>query len=722
MSDTVSLGKLFLGLEVNPNDYYTDLDKAKRYAFEIGREIEAVFEDINLHLTPTVDDKALTKLNKHLDLKVKHFKQVDNMFDGNPLTPKVDLTDLDKLTDKLKEIETAYTSTSKVINAGKLHPRTGEAASGEPARGFQSESSGYKRKLTVKQEPESALSIARSAVIETATESLTESVIRETGPRLQKYIDTRILPKIPNAARQKAGLGLDDKSILEREEDRKVEAYFTDAEAKRFSRHFSHEFELAGERLARRGFKAASKGDVGGVFGAIGSTVAEIPKSLLRATAEGVGELIGRRIGDEFAGEIEAGLKNARSVLQEFDLDARKARNVKQSAQRVDELARKRAMDLQIQQGAQDNNVLFYSGGFASKQGQAGIEAAPKLQEMLGDQVKVIGFANTNFDTMSDAATDPAGWARDVATNIADLAAKGYNEDSVKLASEVAAYKRVNPDAKVSLAGHSAGGLIAQEAAAILEEMGITDIKTLTLGTPNLALVPQPKHGNVRQIMGRGDAFSGVPALAQGQEMIDAAGHESGKYFESAEFQAILKDLTAPPEMEAVIEEAKSSAEMFAESYQAMIAEIAKVAEVDPSRIPGFSESKDLGDSVARYFPKSNEIKVGPEQMKAVQSVFDKQISQLSLEQLGDVMSNLSTVAHESFHGGQFGFSGLTTDQLINRGNPFVGIKEADADEQRTGNTNKVPFIDYTNLYIKTRQTECRTRGIHKAGRQADTT
>lgn len=59
------------------------------------------YSDKTFKVTAQVDDSRLTALNKHLDLKQKHFDQVNNYFKSSPLTPRTDLTYLDALEKRL---------------------------------------------------------------------------------------------------------------------------------------------------------------------------------------------------------------------------------------------------------------------------------------------------------------------------------------------------------------------------------------------------------------------------------------------------------------------------------------------------------------------------------------------------------------------------------------------------------------------------------------------
>lgn len=104
---SVNLGELLLTLGLDSTAYNKALESAHSLASTLGRDIEA-----KLSLTPKVDDSALTALNKHLDLKVAHFKQVQNTFNSNPLKIKVDTSDLDSLQSKFNG---AKSSNAKIV-------------------------------------------------------------------------------------------------------------------------------------------------------------------------------------------------------------------------------------------------------------------------------------------------------------------------------------------------------------------------------------------------------------------------------------------------------------------------------------------------------------------------------------------------------------------------------------------------------------------------------
>ncbi len=79
----------------------TALDSAlKQFRTQLSGPSDRAFK-----VTAVVNDTQLTALNKHLDLKQKHFAQVGNYFKSNSLTPKVDMSGLKGLGDELRKVE-----------------------------------------------------------------------------------------------------------------------------------------------------------------------------------------------------------------------------------------------------------------------------------------------------------------------------------------------------------------------------------------------------------------------------------------------------------------------------------------------------------------------------------------------------------------------------------------------------------------------------------------
>ncbi|MFZ9737742.1 MAG: tape measure protein [Prochlorotrichaceae cyanobacterium] len=223
-----------------------------------------------------------------------------------------------------------------------------------------------------------------------------------------------------------------------------------------------------------------------------GGTVVDFAKNIGKDIDEASEDL--KRSGNDFAKTAKA---TAKVAMQPFDTAIRAYRN-----NALDTVAVQRARERAAQQEKQDfsgkEEAVFVVGGFAARQGKAGVGIARTIRQNV-DQEKtaVVPVTNEFTDITTDAVTNPQMWAAEVAAKVAAITSQGFNEDAVNMAAQAAAVKRDNPEIKIRLIGHSAGGFVAEEAQQILQMMGI-ESESLALGTPNalggLRAVGQKKY------------------------------------------------------------------------------------------------------------------------------------------------------------------------------------------------------------------------------------
>lgn len=123
-----NLGTLTLFIKADTTNLDSAINSVEQKMQRYGNQFSGLTK--SLSLTPTVDDSALTNLNKHLDLKQKHFGQVNQLFKSSPLAPAVDLSKINSLETKLKNIQRL---SREVLN----EQRQGQAdvSIGEPQQG-----------------------------------------------------------------------------------------------------------------------------------------------------------------------------------------------------------------------------------------------------------------------------------------------------------------------------------------------------------------------------------------------------------------------------------------------------------------------------------------------------------------------------------------------------------------------------------------------------------
>lgn len=210
----------------------------------------------------------------------------------------------------------------------------------------------------------------------------------------------------------------------------------------------------------------------------------------------------------------------------------------------------KKYADYETKITGSDKPIVFAVGGFAGAGGRSGIDVKKKLQETLGKKtanIEVVENSETDpsfqkiLDSIPQFIKDNPQVAADIEelkknnfdfqkANISQISrdaltglfqgniavnqiknwGRGYNPDAVKLAAKVADARRKNPNAPIDLVGYSGGGYTVEEALAILQEMGITDVKGQGVGTPDLG-TGYKKNPNYKRVMGSTDVFARNP-------------------------------------------------------------------------------------------------------------------------------------------------------------------------------------------------------------------
>ena len=88
----VSIGSLEISIKADMSDYNR------------ARKTLEQDQGLKFHIVPTVDHKNLVALNQHFSEKEDHHKKVQKGFNQNPLTPKVDLRELNSLTKAYQDL------------------------------------------------------------------------------------------------------------------------------------------------------------------------------------------------------------------------------------------------------------------------------------------------------------------------------------------------------------------------------------------------------------------------------------------------------------------------------------------------------------------------------------------------------------------------------------------------------------------------------------------
>ena len=125
-------------------DYSKLMEDIKRARVEAVKQAQFLEKDLNL--TIGVNDKKLSELNKHFDLKVTHFKQTQTYFKNNPLKVYVDDRELTNLNKEFKKSSITKQKVTRVVEVDETVVNNNKKPSGSNSNnnGNNSDSGGKK--------------------------------------------------------------------------------------------------------------------------------------------------------------------------------------------------------------------------------------------------------------------------------------------------------------------------------------------------------------------------------------------------------------------------------------------------------------------------------------------------------------------------------------------------------------------------------------------------
>jgi tape measure domain-containing protein len=185
------LGSLRVSLELDTKGYDATLAAYRKRTESFGKELERALKIGSFKLTPQVDDSALTALNKHLDLKKKHFQELQSYFNANPLSLSVDdraLKNFSKLTAGGK-----HTVSIKLDNSNFEKTITDSILKGFKSAGSSNSGNLLGNLIT---SPLKAFNFAVSRTFEGAFNSLGANISRELNKGIADGVNKGISPLI----------------------------------------------------------------------------------------------------------------------------------------------------------------------------------------------------------------------------------------------------------------------------------------------------------------------------------------------------------------------------------------------------------------------------------------------------------------------------------------------------------------------------------------------
>lgn len=160
--------------------------------------------------------------------------------------------------------------------------------------------------------------------------------------------------------------------------------------------------------------------------------------------------------------------------------------------------------------GQEPEQITFTIGGFGGENGQEGDYLAEEVSAMFPKH-HVVAVESPEFDITGkegDRVYHPSFIKRAVGTTLGANLKEGRNVVSVRVAARAYAYHQQFPDKPINLIGQSGGTMPVREAAEILKEMGVKDVKVVGAAGPYFGLTKptgitlQSNNDNLKKMVG----------------------------------------------------------------------------------------------------------------------------------------------------------------------------------------------------------------------------
>lgn len=478
----VSLGTLEIGLRLNKTDYDRGITQARR---DLSR----------LTIVPFVDHKPLIRLNEHLDEKVVHLKQVQSYLNSNPLKVSVD--------------ESSFNTISKLTR-------------GESKLKVEIDTSDLKKSI-------------REAFKDSADE-FQKAVEKGTKKGNSKgLLGTLLTPFTLVGTGIFEGLGFGFAQSIAKGFTAKIDKTL-EGFGRKSSIYLLRRGKQIGEELAKSfgyddGLKEVAK-DLDDIakridgllnpveFQAKAKVFEDTLVEMFEAVAENNPEKAMSKFKEAFkpatdvAGEVafRAGGVGLRVAAQPFRI--RQRVQLAQSAKEALELAKALEIVDKKAAGAAES-IAIITGGINFEKGGVNTDFAANLIQQL--------LPNAYTQKVYNAeANEPSGFLLEFRKMLGSLTGmgeemsepmpldklleaaveKGHFPDSIKMAAHAVAYRQQYPDKPIHLFGTSGGSYIVENAIAILEKLGIKNVKGAGLTAPYAGLTATANPKNFQGFVG----------------------------------------------------------------------------------------------------------------------------------------------------------------------------------------------------------------------------
>ncbi len=210
-----------------------------------------------------------------------------------------------------------------------------------------------------------------------------------------------------------------------------------------------------------------------GVFANLGESVAKGFQKGFKQRTGFSGQTVGAAVG-RAAGNPDSSWRETLSWRRKLELE--------KSLRKAEEQALNEEISV-----AKGKPKVFVVGGTVGKSGTGGAYAKRALRNsgFKGADIEVVDNPNTDVEMGAD---DPAYYPRTMQKNLTNKVLRGYNPDAIALAAKVIAARKKDPNANVSLYGHSGGSDVVEEAIAILEKGGYQGVTGIGAGAVEMGI------------------------------------------------------------------------------------------------------------------------------------------------------------------------------------------------------------------------------------------
>ena len=520
----MNVGTLELHLLLNRTSFDRDLRKAERDAVRFNRT--------KLNLTPQVDHDPLFDLNRHLDVKVRHVDAVNRHFKSNPLKPRVDTSELDRLERRIGGVRGGTIKVEGDVGLGQqsnIDFRSIERSIADNTAPIVSLLEDIKDNTKKDGLIKSALKGAAGATfgasisggfmglgMQFATQVTKEAGSGERGKQAREAA-SRVAARVGDIGFNTSANYAEKLFGAQRKKGNATETMVNDLLTGVETLIDPTLFSEKQQQLRRSFFNIMTKVEAGqmsladGMTEALKSIYEEAPRQIRNAAFR-----TAQVASAPFKVNKEYQNAKAARVVEKYSGDIEKATRVVAKQPELQNLEEK---------GIERVGIAF--GGHERKKGANSQQLSEMVRPFADEKTVFVEVKNTftdryqgepqsyTYDFLKDLLEPMGisleGEAKSMLSNLEvemEAALKGMNPDAIKGEIIRASLKALFPKIETFYIGFSGGGYPVEQAVSIAEQTGDTETKGLALGTPFFGLTDTASAEQFQSVIGYSDPLT----------------------------------------------------------------------------------------------------------------------------------------------------------------------------------------------------------------------